>query len=158
LGQNELGLLGAVCAVVILTIVLDEQRSYLHDPAGCLQDILRQTGMLGIFALGAAVVIIAGGIDLSSGSMIAFSGTVCASIMVLLTPEAMRMAQPVGGWVIATAIVGALVSGFLVGTLHALLITRMGMPPFIATLGSLVGLRSAAHHSIRARNHPDRPV
>src|SRR5438128_351245 len=90
LGQNEWGLLGALCAVVFLTIVLDNQRSYLHDPAGSLQDILRQTGMLGIFALGAAVVIISGGIDLSSGSMIAFSGTVCASIMVLLAPAEMR--------------------------------------------------------------------
>jgi ribose/xylose/arabinose/galactoside ABC-type transport system permease subunit len=39
---------------------------------------------------------------------------------------------------------GAVATGLVVGTLHAFLITRLGMPPFVATLGSLVGLRSGA--------------
>ncbi len=52
-------------------------------------DILRQTAMLGIFALGSAVVIIAGGIDLSTGSMIAFAGTICATVMLLCDPAGM---------------------------------------------------------------------
>jgi ribose/xylose/arabinose/galactoside ABC-type transport system permease subunit len=143
-GQNELGLVIAIAVVLLGTTVFDAQRSYLIDPGGCLQEVLRQAGMLGIFALGAAVVIIAGGIDLSAGSVIAFSGTVCASAMVVLAPVAMRKAEPLGGGVIVAAIAATVIGGFLVGTLHALLITRMGMPPFIATLGSLVGLRSAA--------------
>src|SRR5690606_9683184 len=45
---------------------------------------------------------------------------------------------------IALAIAGALVVGFLVGTVHAWLITAVGLPPFVATLASLVGLRSLA--------------
>ncbi len=143
-GQNELGLVIATVAVLLGTTIFDSQRSYLIDPGGCLQEVLRQAGMLGIFALGAAVVIIAGGIDLSAGSVIAFSGTVCASTMVVLAPLAMRKAEPLGPAVIVAAIAATVAAGFLVGTLHALLITRMGMPPFIATLGSLVGLRSAA--------------
>jgi ribose/xylose/arabinose/galactoside ABC-type transport system permease subunit len=144
LGQNELGLVIAIAIVVLGTTIFDAQRSYLIDPGGCIQEVLRQSGMLGIFALGAAVVIIAGGIDLSVGSIIAFSGTVCASTMVVLAPVAMRKAEPLGAGVVIAAIAMTLVAGFLVGTLHALLITRMGMPPFIATLGSLVGLRSVA--------------
>jgi ribose/xylose/arabinose/galactoside ABC-type transport system permease subunit len=144
LGQNELGLVIAIVVVLLGTTVFDAQRSYLTDPGGCLQEVLRQAGMLGVFALGAAVVIIAGGIDLSAGSVIAFSGTVCASTMVVLAPAAMRKAEPLGVGVIVAAIAATVFAGFLVGTLHALLITRMGMPPFIATLGSLVGLRSAA--------------
>src|SRR5207244_8205724 len=85
---------------------------------------------------------IAGGIDLSSGSVIAFSGTICASLMLLLAPEEMQGARPVGLGTIAAAIAGTLVVGLLIGSLHAWLITVVGLPPFVATLASLVGLRS----------------
>jgi ribose/xylose/arabinose/galactoside ABC-type transport system permease subunit len=105
-------------------------------------DILRQTSMLGIFTLGAAIVIIAGGIDLSSGSVIAFGGSICATIMLLLAPEEMHESQPVGIGVITVAIAGTLLAGFLIGSFHAWLITVIGLPPFVATLASLVGLRS----------------
>ena len=40
--------------------------------------------MLGIFAIGAGIVIIAGGIDLSSGSMIAFGGSICCVVVISL--------------------------------------------------------------------------
>ncbi len=139
---NELGLVLAIFLVLVLTACLDSNHNYLTAPWPSTVDITRQTTLLGIFSLGAAVVIIAGGIDLSSGSMIAFSGTICASIMVLLAPEEMQNAQPVGAGVIITAIAGTLLVGLLVGSLHAWLITVVGLPPFIATLASLVGLRS----------------
>src|SRR5262245_845569 len=111
LGQNELGLLAALLFVVCLTAALDSQHSYIRNSSSNLLDILRQAGMLGIFALGAAVVIIAGGIDLSCGSMIALSGTVFASILVLLAPEEMRSFKPVGGAALAAAVVGTLGAG-----------------------------------------------
>jgi ribose/xylose/arabinose/galactoside ABC-type transport system permease subunit len=142
LTSNEWVLLGAILAVLVLTSLLDANHTYFNNPRLSAVDIARQTAYLGIFALGAAVVIISGGIDLSSGSMIAFSGTICASLMVWLAPEAMQQAQPVGTWVIVVAILGTLFVGFLVGTLHAWLITIVGLPPFIATLATLVGLRS----------------
>jgi ribose/xylose/arabinose/galactoside ABC-type transport system permease subunit len=142
--QNELGLLAAWVVVVIATTLVDSQHSYWSDPSGNLLDILRQMGMLGIFALGAAVVIVAGGIDLSSGSMIALAGTVFGAILIFLAPQEMAAFQPVGGWVLAAGVAGTLAVGFLVGSFHALLITRVRVPPFIATFGSLVGLRSAA--------------
>jgi len=159
-GQNELGLLAALILVVVITAALDSQHSYLRNPDGNLLDILRQAGMLGIFALGAAVVIIAGGIDLSCGSMIALAGTVFGSILVLLAPEEMRGFQPVGGWSLAAAVLGTLAAGFVVGSLHTFLITKVRIPPFIATFGSLVGLRSAARvlieHVTRRLTHTDR--
>jgi len=139
---NELSLLVAIALVVCLTIILDEQRSYLSDPVTSARNVLRRTSMLGIFSLGAAVVIIAGGIDLSSGSMIAFAGTMCASFMVLLAPEASQTTAGVGPVVRTLAILGTLAVALLVGTLHAWLITVVRLPPFIATLGTLVGLRS----------------
>ncbi len=103
--------------------------------------------MLGVFALGAAIVIISGGIDLSSGSVIALSGSVCASIMLALAPvDALGnpVTQNLGPAIFAVAIAGTLLTGFLIGTLHAWLITVIGLPPFVATLASLVGLRSLA--------------
>lgn len=142
LKANELGLLLAIACVLVITAVFDSNHNYWSDPGVSAIDIARQTALLGIFALGAAVVIIAGGIDLSSGSMIAFSGTICATIMVLLAPDAMRDAQPLGAGVVSVAILGTLVVGLLVGSLHTWLITSVGLPPFIATLASLVGLRS----------------
>jgi ribose/xylose/arabinose/galactoside ABC-type transport system permease subunit len=122
--------------------LIDSQHNYFYVPRASAVNILRQTAMLGIFALGSAIVIIAGGIDLSSGSVIAFSGAVCATLMSLLARDAMANSQPVGAGVIALAIAGTLVSGLLIGGLHTWLITVVGLPPFIATLATLVGLRS----------------
>lgn len=141
LRRTETGLFLAILVVILLTAIVDQQHNYWRDPKLSIIDILRQTAMLGIFTLGAAIVIIAGGIDLSSGSVIAFSGTICATIMVLLSPQGMLNGE-VGLPIMTIAIVGTLVSGFLIGSLHAWLITVIGLPPFVATLATLVGLRS----------------
>jgi ribose/xylose/arabinose/galactoside ABC-type transport system permease subunit len=140
--RTECGLVAAIVAVVLLTAVVDTQHVYFNRPGDSAVNVLRQTALLGIFALGAAVVIIAGGIDLSSGSVIAFSGTVCGLVMLLLAPDEMRQGLPVGVPVMAAAIAATLVVGFLIGSLHTWLITVVGLPPFVATLATLVGLRS----------------
>lgn len=140
--HNELGLLAVIVVVVAFTATVDSNHNYWNEPWSSTVDLARQTSLLGIFSLGAAVVIISGGIDLSSGSLIAFSGTLCASLMVLMAPDRMQNALPLGLPVIALAIVATLLVGILVGSLHAWLITAVGLPPFIATLATLVGLRS----------------
>src|SRR5437868_7043304 len=109
LQRTEAGLVLAILAVLVLTTVVDRQHTYWNNPRGPAIDILRQTALLGIFALGAAIVIIAGGIDLSSGSVIAFGGSTCATIMLLLAPEAMQQNKPLGMGVIAAGIAGTLV-------------------------------------------------
>lgn len=140
--HTECGLVAAIVAVVLLTAVVDTQHVYFTQPSASAINVLRQTALLGIFALGAAVVIIAGGIDLSSGSVIAFSGTVCGLVMLQFAPNEMRQGLPVGVPVMAAAIAATLVVGFLIGSLHTWLITVVGLPPFVATLATLVGLRS----------------
>jgi ribose/xylose/arabinose/galactoside ABC-type transport system permease subunit len=142
LQRTEWGLVLAIVVVVLLAGSIDSQHTYFANPRPSAVDILRQTALLGIFTLGTAIVIVAGGIDLSSGSVIAFSGSICATILVLLAPEEMRNARPIAGWTVLLAIAGTLVVGFLIGTLHAWLITVVGLPPFVATLATLVGLRS----------------
>lgn len=140
--RHETSLLFAIMIVVIVTGLLDTRHNYFSDAWTSLVDITRQTSMLGIFSLGAAIVIISGGIDLSAGSVIAFSGTICATFLLLLAPDEMTGGQPLGTTVITLAILGTLVVGFMIGSLHAWLITVVGLPPFVATLATLVGLRS----------------
>jgi ribose/xylose/arabinose/galactoside ABC-type transport system permease subunit len=152
LRRTEWGLVLAILVVLALTAGLDSDHVYLRNPGPSVTDIVRQTVMLGIFSLGAAVVIIAGGIDLSAGSMIAFSGTICAITLRLLAPTLLHADQPFPVWVIAVACAAALLSGFLVGSLHAWLITVIGLPPFIATLATLVGLRSLSRALVSFAN------
>jgi ribose/xylose/arabinose/galactoside ABC-type transport system permease subunit len=144
--HSEWGLVIAIFAVLIVAAIVDKQHTYWTRPGPSAVDILRQSSMLGIFALGAAIVIISGGIDLSSGSVIALSGTTCATLMLLLSPDSFDPSKeiPLGSTIIALAIAGTLLVGFLIGTLHAWLITVVGLPPFVATLATLVGLRSFA--------------
>jgi len=145
LEPNEWGLLAAIVIVLALTTLVDPEHDYLYRPLDSAVDILRRTSMLGIFALGSAIVIIAGGIDLSSGSVIAFSGTVCGTTMLLLAPTEMQgVDTPVGLVTIFAGIGSAVVAGLLIGSLHAWLITVIDLPPFVATLATLVGLRSLA--------------
>ena len=140
--RHEFALLAAVLVVLVLTTILDKNHNYLTQWKLSTIDLTRQTSLLALYALGAAVVIIAGGIDLSTGSVIAFSGTICATLLLVLAPEAVEQSKPLGAGVIAAAIAGTLFVGLLIGSLHAWLITQVGLPPFVATLGTLVGLRS----------------
>lgn len=140
--KHQLGLLAAIFIVLCCTTLLDENHNYVTTWDASLINLLRQTTMLSFIALGATVVIIAGGIDLSAGSVMVFSATICATLMVLLAPDAVAQSKPLGTWVIVVSITGTLIAGLLVGSLHAWMITEIGLPPFVATLGTLVGLRS----------------
>ncbi|QDT47750.1 D-allose transport system permease protein AlsC [Symmachiella dynata] len=147
---NELGLLFAILVVVGITAGMDD--SYRQKTSQNAAEILRQASLLGIFALGAATVIIAGGIDLSSGSVIAFSGAICTSIMISLAPvddTGNPQTRELGAGILCAAVVGTLLVAVLIGSFHAWLITVIGLPPFIATLASLVGLRSLAQVLVR---------
>ncbi len=137
----EFKLILAWLVVVILTAIADTGHTYVNSPGASAEMIIRNSVKLGIFALGAAVIIISGGIDLSSGSVIAMSATVFGSLLIALDPTGFR-AGHLATWAVVVAFLGTLLSGAMVGTLHAWLITCVGLPPFIATLASLVGLRS----------------
>ncbi len=149
LGSVEVKLILAWLAVVAGTIALDPGQTYLHSPGSTAELIIRNTVFLGFFALGSAVIIISGGIDLSSGSVIALSATVFSSLLMLIDPEGFR-AGDIQTRVVLVAILGTLLAGVMVGTLNAWLITSVGLPPFIATLATMVGLRSFGRGLIQA--------
>ncbi len=150
---TETAIFLAIVLVYLVTGALDPNHTYFNAWDASAKMILRNAALLGIVALGASVVIIVGGIDLSSGSMIAFSATTCALIMMFFTqPEVQasgRIAMDTGlvtvsGLGIFLAMVGAVLSGLMVGTLHTWMVTSIRLPPFVATLATLVGLRSFA--------------
>ncbi len=141
---HELALVLAIGLVFVATGLVDRNHTYFTNFEASFVIVLRNTVILGILALGAAVVIIAGGIDLSAGSMMAFSATTCALILVLFAESDDKRLVTVPLYGVLLAIGGGMLSGFLVGTLHTWLITSIRLPPFVATLATLVGLRSFA--------------
>jgi ribose/xylose/arabinose/galactoside ABC-type transport system permease subunit len=143
LGSIECKLTLAWMIVIAVTIWLDPNDTYLTEFANSRDMIWRRTLLLAIFAIGTSVVIISGGIDLSSGSVIALSAVVFGALCIWVDPEGFRKGS-ISSTAVVVATTGALLSGAMVGTLHAWLITSVGLPPFVATLATLVGLRSFA--------------
>jgi ribose transport system permease protein len=107
-------------------------------------NILSQNVQVGLIALGMTFVMIAGGFDLSVGAIYAAAATVYAS-------EAKVMALPLAGLV-------ALAVGFVAGTLNGIIVTRLKVNPFIATLGTTSIFGGAAYlYSHSAPVLVDRP-
>ncbi|MBW3622661.1 MAG: ABC transporter permease, partial [Armatimonadetes bacterium] len=138
---RELGLLFAILAVIGLILLLDTERNFISSYNR--ERLLHHFSLLGVFAIGEAVVIIAGGIDLSPGAVIGFTGVICALILQHFG-ESLPAGEPLSYGMIAGAIGLTLLIGLAIGLFHAFLITKLELPPFVATLGTLAGLRSAA--------------
>lgn len=106
-----------------------------------LLNVLRNISMQGIIALGMTMVIIAGEIDLSVGSAVAFAGcwTAWLTGFFLAAPFGFPPAAAVGA-----AVLIAILTGLVPGAVAGLLRTRYGVPSFITTLALLTGLSGAA--------------
>jgi ribose transport system permease protein len=122
-------------AIFLLLIVLCAIVTALNPrfvSASNLQNTSRLIGAFGIFSLGLGLVIISGGIDLSVGSAFALLG-VLLSIML----SEWHVAWP-------AAVLTLLALGALLGWIHGLLVTRLGLQPFIVTLCGLLLYRGLA--------------
>ena len=108
----------------------DRSHPFLNLPNALL--ILKYSSIYGIAAVGAAIVIISGGIDLAPGAVIALAGVVCGGLFV----EA--------GWGLAPAMVAGISMGLIAGAISSALIVIVKLPPFIATLGVMGITRGAA--------------
>ncbi len=101
-------------------------------------NILKQTAVNGILAMGMAFVIISNGIDLSVGSIVGLSGVVACMC-------AHPAADGIGGqFPFIVPVLAAIGIGALVGLFNGGLIAYGGIPPFIVTLGSMTMVRGFA--------------
>src|SRR5437773_7885469 len=85
--------------------------------------IFKYSSIYGIAAIGAAIVIISGGIDLAPGAVIALTSVVMADLFVTAS------------WPLGASVAIGLLVGLAAGLLSAALIVLARLPPFIATLG-----------------------
>ncbi|HWP99074.1 MAG TPA: ABC transporter permease [Vicinamibacterales bacterium] len=108
----------------------DRPHPFLNVANGLL--ILKYSAIYGIAAIGAAMVIISGGVDLSPGAVIALSSVVLGGLFV----EA--------GWPLGWSVAAGIGSGVAAGLITAALIVVVGLPPFIATLGVMGIARGVA--------------
>jgi inositol transport system permease protein len=105
-------------------------------------NILNQTAIWGIMALGMTFVIIAKGIDLSVGSVLALSGLVVASLAQV--PAQMKLYQNLPELPLIIPILAGLLVGALCGGINGALIAFTKIPAFIATLGMMTIVRGFA--------------
>ncbi|MDE3106262.1 MAG: ABC transporter permease [Acidobacteriota bacterium] len=118
--------------VVLLAVFALLVPSFLS--ANNLSILSKHVSISAIVAIGMTFVVLAGGIDLSVGSMAGLSGMVAGYV---LTHHA-------GGDATLLAVLAALLACLAVGAVNGLLVTRAGVAPFIATLGTLYIARGAA--------------
>jgi ribose transport system permease protein len=100
-----------------------------------------QTSTVTLMGIGVTFAIITGGIDLSIGSVVALTGTVAVMVAIAGVPI----------WL--SWIIGVLV-GVVTGLLNGRMITRLKLPPFIATLGMMLLARGVALTITNAAAYP----
>jgi ribose transport system permease protein len=133
-GQPFLGLLIIfILGAIVSPSASDGSNVFLSG--GNLSDVMLQNSETGIIALGMTFVIIGAGIDLSVGAILAFTACLASLALVTWNPNATGTAP------IIFAILAAVAGGALAGAGNGLIITRVGLQPFVMTLAMMIGLR-----------------
>ncbi len=122
------GIFGLLVIVCTMTAVASD--SFLG--VSNLESLVHRTALDGVLSIGAAFVIITGGIDLSIGSVVCLVGVL---LPYLLTQH---------GWPVPLAVGAVLSLAVMIGLFHGLLITRLGIQPFVVTLCGLLLYRGIA--------------
>ena len=158
----ELGVLIALIMMIVVFEVLgrllihdsflfntrDNVDTLFNEPR--LKIIILQVAIVGIIALGVTQVIISGGIDLSSGSVVGATAMIAMSFAQVATvngnpnPKAMFPELGLVDLPVIVPIVVGLICGIIAGAINGLLIAYTRIPPFIATLGMMVTARGLA--------------
>ena len=119
---------GALLALALLVVIASLRYDGFLSVYNVLS-VLNTNAAVGLLALGMAFVIMTGGIDLSGVSVLALGSVVAAHA---------SGAGPLGG------LAAGIAAGAAVGLLNGVVITRLGIQPFIVTLATLLGARGLA--------------
>jgi D-xylose transport system permease protein len=126
--SGDLGSLPIVVGLVIIAVVFQLQNDRFLT-AGNFVNLIVQTAPYAVIAMGVTFALLLGEIDLSIGFV---SGVAGVLVAILLTPDGNELPT-------AVAMALALGSGLAIGTLHGLIITKVGVPSFVVTLAGLLG-------------------
>ena len=116
---------GIVFAFILLCLVLSFANENFMS-VGNWTNVLRQTSINGVLAIGMTFVILTKGIDLSVGSLLAVAGMVTGS---LVTGD-----NPASPWL---AVAAGLLTGTVLGCVNGAIVARLSVAPFVVTLGML---------------------
>lgn len=125
--SGDLGSLPVVAGLIIIWTVFTTLNPVFLS-ADNLVNLLFDCSTVGVISLGIVCVLMVGQIDLSVGSMSGFASALVGMLWVN------------HGWPVLLAIVAAIAVGALVGALYAVLLNRLGMPSFVATLAGLLAI------------------
>ncbi len=126
--KKVLGILGLLIAIAVVTAIWSDR---FLTPEN-LENVVRRVGLFGILSIGAAFVIVTGGIDLSIGSVVCLCGC--------LLPWLLTRHQ----WSLGPALLAVTGLATAIGLFHGLLITRLRLQPFVVTLCGLLLYRGIA--------------
>ena len=122
---------GVLVALLVLCIALSIASPYFFTLRNVF-NVLQGMSTIGIMAVGTTIVLIAGGLDLSVGSVLAVGAVLTARLMTY---------NGVNPWL---AVLAGLAAGAALGYVNGLLVTKAKIVPFIATLGTLSIARGLA--------------
>ncbi|MBU6351753.1 MAG: ABC transporter permease [Chloroflexi bacterium] len=135
---NKYGIVLILLAMLVAFSLLSEG----FFTARNIFNIIRQISFMGLIAIGVTMVILTGGIDLGSGSVLALAAVLATSLAQLPESATLKYAGlsvPIGVPVLVALLIGA-----LTGWVNGALIARFRIPPFIATLGMMTVARGFA--------------
>ena len=124
-GGHSFGVWVALVAMILFGLMRYENFGGAYN----ISSFLNYNAMFIVISVGMCFVILTGGIDLSVGSVAAFTSVVAA----YLSPYGIQVALP-----------GAVLAGLAIGGLNAFFIVALRIPPFIATLATMLGAKGGA--------------
>ena len=121
---------GPLLALLLLCVITALLTNRFLSPLN-LTNILVQSSIMAVIAIGMTFVIIGGGFDLSVGSTVAFAGTIAAMAMVQFG--------------LVAGVLAGIATGAAVGLVNGVIIANLGINPFITTLGTMVLVRGLVY-------------
>ena len=144
---------GRLAALVVVygffALLIPAGKGFLSDAN--TQLMLQDISVVAMAAIGATMVIIAGGIDLSVGSTVALSMISCAYVL-HLGPHDQKLLLAHPALLPMLAVAAAVAAGTLLGLLNGVLVTSLRLLPFIVTLGTMQMARGLAKFIAREQN------
>ena len=127
---------GIFLAFLILALILSVSNQFFLT-TGNISNVLLQTSINGVLAVGMTFVILTGGIDLSVGSIVALAGIVAASFATTSSTAGVAGAP----YPVAIGLIVGLVVGIACGVVSGTIVAYFAVPAFVTTLGMLSAAR-----------------